>query len=164
MMYQQGPLYLEDLEPGMHFAAPEWPVTADDIIRFATDFDPQPQHMDPDAAVDSFFGELVASGWHTAAMVMGMAMRSEMQMTGGQAGVNVERMRFQRTVRPGDTLRLDIEILEARRSRSLPRRGIVKYRWRCYNQDDELVMDIIATALVRARDGADAAATNPDAE
>ncbi len=152
MMYQQGPLYLEDLSPGMHFAAPEWEVTAEDIVRFGREFDPQAQHMDPEGARDSFFGELVASGWHTAAMVMGMAMRSEMQMTGGQAGISVDRLHFKRAVKPGDTLRLDIEILEARRSRSLPGRGIVQYRWFCHNQHDKAVMDIVATALVRARD------------
>lgn len=151
-MYQQGPLYLEDLAPGMRFSAPEWQVTEADIIRFGSEFDPQPQHMDPEAAKDSFFGELVASGWHTAAMVMGMAMRSEMQMAGGQVGIGVERLRFSRTVRPGDTLSLDIEILDARPSRSLAGYGVIRYRWTCRNQDGEQVMEIVPTALVQSRE------------
>jgi len=154
-VYQQGPLYLEDLAAGMRFSAPEWPVTEADIIRFAREFDPQPHHLDPEAAKTSFFGGLAASGWHTAAMIMGMAMRSDMQMTGGQVGIGVERLRFNRTVRPGDTLRLDIEILDVRRSRSQPGWGIVKYRWNCVNQDGELVMEVVPSALVRAREGAD---------
>lgn len=153
-MYQQGPLHLEDLEPGMHFSAPEWQVTEADIIRFSREFDPQPQHVDPEAARDSFFGELVASGWHTAAMIMGMAMRSGMQMAGGQVGIGVERLRFSRTVRPGDTLSLDIEILEVRPSRSMPERGVVRYRWTCTNQNGEQVMEIVPTALVRSREAA----------
>lgn len=150
-MYQQGPLYLEDLAPGMHFSAPVREVTEADIIRFASEFDPQPHHLDPVAARDSFFGELVASGWHTAAMIMGMAMRSDMQMVDGQVGIGVERLRFTRTVRPGDTLSLDIEILDARASRSLPGRGIVKSRWVCRNQHGEQVMEIVPSALVKSR-------------
>lgn len=151
-MYQQGPLYLEDLAVGMRFSAPEWQVMEADIIRFAREFDPQPHHIDPEAARASFFGGLAASGWHTAAMIMGMAMRSDMQMTGGQVGVGVERLRFNRIVRAGDTLRLEIEVLDVRRSRSQPGWGIVKGRWSCFNQEQELVMEIIPSALVRARE------------
>lgn len=161
-VYQEGPLFLEDLAAGMHFSGPEWEVTAEDVIRFAREFDPQPHHVDPVAARDSFFGGLAASGWHTAAMIMGMAMRSDMQMTGGQVGIGVERLLFKRTVRPGDTLRLDIEILEARYSRSQPGWGVVKSRWNCFNQDGEQVMEIVPTALVRARESGPPAMARTD--
>ena len=150
-MYQQGPLYLEDLRPGMCFQAPVWQVTEEDIIRFAREFDPQPQHLDPEAAQSTLFGRLAASGWHTAAMVMGMAMRSELQMTGGQIGIGVERLTFSRAVFPGDTLSLEIRVLEVRRSGSRTDSGIIKVHWLCRNQDGECVMEIVPSVLVKAR-------------
>jgi len=149
--YQHGPLYLDDLRPGMRFACPDWPVTEADIIRFAAEFDPQDQHVDPEAACASLFGGLAASGWHTAAMIMGMAMRSELQLTGGQVGIGVETLRFARAVRPGDILSLEIEIIEVRASRSRPGQGIYKARWHCTNQFDETVMEIVPTVLARMR-------------
>lgn len=150
-MYQQGPMYLEDLRPGMRFRAPAWHVTEEDIIRFAREFDPQPQHMDPEAARSSVFGGLAASGWHTAAMVMGMAMRSELQMTGGQVGIGVERLTFSRAVLPGDTLSLEIRVLDVRRSGSRPDSGIIRVHWLCRNQKGETVMEIEPSVLVKAR-------------
>lgn len=149
--YQHGPLYLDDLLPGMRFIAPDWPVTEADIIRFATEFDPQDQHVDPEAASASLFGGLAASGWHTAAMIMGMAMRSALQLTGGQVGIGVENLRFERAVRPGDVLSLEIEIIEVRPSRSRPGQGIYKARWHCTNQLDETVMEIVPTVMARMR-------------
>ena len=160
--FQHGPMYLEDLQPGMRFRAPTWPVTETDIIRFASEFDPQPHHVDPQAAKSSFFGGLAASGWHTAAMIMGMAMRSDLQMSGGQVGIGVENLTFSKAVRPGDVLSLDIEILAVRPSRSRHGQGIFKARWRCTNQHGETVMEITPTVLAQTRAGREQPSTETE--
>jgi acyl dehydratase len=144
-------LYLEDLVPGAEYTAPQWPVAEADVIRFGQEFDPQPFHVDAAAAAQSLFGGLAASGWHTSAMMMGMATRSELNIVNGIIGLGVEALRFPRAVRPGDTLRLLMQILEVRRSGSTPSHGIVKCRWQAFNQHGELVAEMLPRLWVQAR-------------
>jgi acyl dehydratase len=94
------PLYYEDLSVGQTFATGTLVVEPDMITAFAADFDPQPFHLDQDAARASFFGELVASGWHTAALTMRLLVRGELQIVGGLIGLGAEELRWPRPVRP----------------------------------------------------------------
>src|SRR5690349_7175419 len=108
-------LYLEDLAAGQTYgSAGRLQVSVEDIKRFAAAFDPQPFHLDEVAARRSLFGELIASGWHTAAMTMRLLVGSEFRPAGGVIGAGVEELRWPQPVRPGDELRVESEILEVR--------------------------------------------------
>ena len=143
--------YLEDLRVGDRFGSDSFHVTEESIIAFARDFDPQPFHLDAAAAKRSVFKELVASGWHTAAMSMKLFVTGEMRLAGGSAGLGVDELRWPRPVKPGDTLRLETEILEVRPSRSKPDRGVIRIRNVTTNQHDQVVQTFVASVLVRRR-------------
>lgn len=134
------PLYYEDLVPGRAFRCGPITVTEADIVRFAREFDPQPFHLDPVAARDSLFGGLAASGWHTAALCMRLFVGG-VQIAGGTIGMGMEALRWPRPVRPGDTLTLESEVVEARLSRSRPDQGLVKVRNTVRNQGGEVVFE-----------------------
>ena len=131
--------FFEDFQVGQKFGSGTLTVSADRIKAFAAEFDPQPFHLDEQAARGTFFGELVASGWHTAAMTMRLLVEGEMQPAGGTVGAGGEDLRWPRPVRPGDTLRVEAEVLETRPSRSRPEIGLVKIRTTTYNQAGEPV-------------------------
>jgi acyl dehydratase len=139
----------EDFALGLRFRSfGEIVVSAERIKSFAAEFDPQPFHLDDAAGPETFFGGLVASGWHTAAVAMRLLVDSDLGLGGQGAGVAVESMRFSGPVRPGDSLRLEGAVTEARPSRSHADRGIVKFHVSVYNQRDELVLE--ATHVVMA--------------
>lgn len=144
-------LYLEDLNVGDRFGSDTFDVTAESIIAFARDFDPQPFHLDLAAAKRSVFEELVASGWHTAAMSMKLFVTGELRLAGGSVGLGVDELRWPRPVKPGDTLRLETEILDVRPSQSKPDRGIIRIRNVTTNQHDQVVQTFVASVLVRRR-------------
>jgi acyl dehydratase len=147
--------YLEDLHVGDRFESDTFLVTEDDIIAFARAFDPQPFHLDVEAAEQSVFRGLVASGWHTAAMSMRLFVTGGLQLAGGSVGLGVDELRWPRPVRPGDTLRLQTEIMEIRPSRSKPDRGIIRIRNITTNQNGQVVQTFFASVLVRRRPGDD---------
>jgi acyl dehydratase len=142
------PLFFEDLAVGQTFHSDSVTVELADIQAFARQFDPQPFHLDPEAAAGSFFGGLVASGWHTAALTMRLIVMSELKISGGSIGMGVDQIRWPRPVRPGDTLRVESEVIELRPSRSNPERGIVKIRSKALNQNGETVMEQTANLIV----------------
>ena len=144
-------LFLEDLHVGDRFGSDAIAVTEQDIITFARDFDPQPFHLDRTAAEQSVFKELVASGWHTAAMSMKLFITGQFQLAGGSVGLGVDELRWPRPVKPGDTLRLETEILDVRPSKSKPDRGIIRIRNVTTNQDGQVVQTFVASVLVRRR-------------
>jgi len=144
-------LYLEDLHVGDRFESNTVSVTENEIIAFAWAFDPQPFHLDAEAAKQSVFGGLVASGWHTAAMTMKLFVTGGLRLAGGSVGLGVDELRWPRPVRPGDTLRLQTEIIEIRPSRSKPDRGIIRIRNITTNQKGEVVQTFFASVLVRRR-------------
>jgi len=144
-------LYLEDLHVGDRFGSDTIEVTQESIFEFARQFDPQPFHLDVAAANRSIFGELTASGWHTAAMSMKLYVTGEFQPAGGSIGLSVDELRWPQPVRPGDTLRLQTEILDVRQSRSKPDRGIIRIRNMTTNQRDEVVQTFLAFVMVRRR-------------
>lgn len=143
--------YLENLRVGDRFNSGTYTVSKSEIIRFADAFDPQPFHLDGEAASQSIFGGLAASGWHTAAITMRLMVTSNIEIHGGLVGLGVDELRWPKAVRPGDTLQVQIEVLEIRPSRSRPDRGTMRIRSVTTNQAGEEVLTMISTALVPRR-------------
>ena len=143
--------YLEDFKIGQIFDAGPLQVTEDSIKRFATEFDPQPFHLDARAATDSLFGGLAASGWHTAAMTMRLLVDSDLKPAGGIIGLGFEEVRWPAPVRPGDELRMECEVLEVRDSRSRPMQGFIKIRTTTLNQNNTPVQIAVGNLLVPRR-------------
>ncbi|AHK80354.1 dehydratase [Ectothiorhodospira haloalkaliphila] len=144
--------YLEDLQPGMRFSTGPHEMTEADIIRFGEEYDPQPHHVDPVAARNTFFRGLVASGWHTISVMTAMAIRSDLRMAEGQIGIAVEGIRFIKAVRPGDRITLHMEIREVKASESRPGWGVIKVLWTAINQAGEPVLELQPSILVKARE------------
>ncbi len=130
-------LYLEDLHVGQTFVTGSVTATTEAIKAFARDYDPQPFHLDEDAARDSLFGGLAASGWHTAALSMRLLVEG-LPIAGGLIGVGGETT-WPRPTRPGDALTVHIEVLEITPSKSRPDRGMVRTRNETRNQNGEPV-------------------------
>jgi acyl dehydratase len=143
--------YLEDLHVGDRFGSGTYEVTEQGIVDFAQEFDPQPFHLDLDAAKRSVFRGLAASGWHTAAMSMRLFVTGDLKLAGGSIGLGVDDLEWPRPVRPGDRLQLQTEIVEVRPSRSKPDRGIIRIRNVTTNQNGEVVQRFLASVLVRRR-------------
>lgn len=140
--------YLEDFEVGQKFGSGRMRIEPSRIRSFAAEFDPQPFHLDEDAARRTIFGALAASGWHTAAVTMRLLVESELQPAGGIVGAGFDELRWPRPVRPGDELRVESEILEVRPSKSQPDKGIVKLRTTTLNQNGEPVQISVGNLLV----------------
>ena len=133
-------LYFEDFYLGQRFdSIGSYKVTAEEIKEFGQKYDPQPFHLDEKAGQGSFFKGLAASGWLTAAIVMRLRVQS-IKVFGGMIGAGVEEMRWTEPVRPGDTIRSEIEVLGVRHSHSRPTYGIVRTRSIAYNQNNIPVM------------------------
>ena len=134
-------LYLEDFTPGRVFTTAPVTLEQDALIAFARSFDPQPFHTDAEAAPSLFFGELVASGWYTAAVCMRMTVESEVGSTAnGVVGIEVSHLRWPAPSRPGDTLRAVIEVIEARPSTSQPGWGVVRLQLTATNQRQQTAL------------------------
>ena len=144
--------YFEDFTVGLRFrSSGAIAVTAERIKSFAAEFDPQPSHTDELAAGRTFLGELVASGWHTAAVAMRLIVDSDLGLYGQGVGVAVDSLRWLRPVRPGDRLRIEGIVSETRPSRSHPSRGVVKFVATVRNQNDEVVLDGTHAVVVNRR-------------
>jgi acyl dehydratase len=143
--------FFEDLRPGARFESESLHVNEQQLVEFAHKFDPQMFHLDRKSAERSIFKGLVASGWHTAAMTMRLFVQT-LNFAQGAIGLGVDELRWPNAVRPGDTLRVETEIIEARASKSKPRHGIVRLRNVTLNQHGEVVQSMYAHALVPRRD------------
>jgi len=144
--------YLDDLAPGQRFVgSTRLQVDAERIKRFAAEFDPQPFHLDDDAARATLFRGLAASGWHTAALTMRLLVDNEFQLAGGIIGAGFDELRWPLPVRPGDTLRVECEVLEVRPSKSRPEQGLVKLRTTTFNQHDQPVQISVGNLVVPRR-------------
>jgi acyl dehydratase len=141
----------EDYVPGTVHELGSVTVDQAGIIGFARQFDPQPFHLDPEAARRSPYGGLIASGWHTAALAMRMLVDGFLAGAASLGSPGVDEVRWLHPVRPGDTLSLRVEILEARRSRSKPEQGIVRTRVEVLNQAGAVVMHLVGTNFIRCR-------------
>jgi len=143
--------YLEDLAPGQKYGSGRIEVDAERIKRFAAEFDPQPFHLDEEAARRSIFGGLAASGWHTAALTMRLFVESEFRPAGGIIGAGFDEFRWPLPVRPGDELHLEVEVLEVRPSKSRPNQGMVKVRITTLNQNGKPVQINVGNLVVPRR-------------
>jgi acyl dehydratase len=143
--------FLEDFAVGQIFRSGRLRIDKERIKTFGAEFDPQPFHLDENAARDTIFGGLTASGWHTAAVTMRLLVESGLKPAGGIVGAGADEFRWPRPVRPGDELRTESEVLEVRPSRSRPDQGLIKVRTTTLNQDDEAVQVIIANLVVPRR-------------
>jgi acyl dehydratase len=143
-------LYFDDLQVGQRHRSGEHLLDEAQIKAFAEQFDPQPFHLDAEAAKKSFFGELVASGWHTAAITMRLLVKSGLPLAGGSIGAGGE-IAWPRPTRPGSVLHVESEILELRVSKSRPDRGIVTIRNETRDQNGDIVQVMTAKLVVPRR-------------
>ena len=142
--------WFDDLKLGMRFKSEAMTVSKDDIIRFASEFDPQPFHIDEEAAKDTIFKGLAASGWHTAAIAMRLATSCNPFGRHPLLGAGVDDLRWMKPVRPGDTLHLEGEVTELVPSKSKPQ-GVARVKWTVYNQNGEAVYTFTPIAIVPRR-------------
>ena len=143
--------YLEDFAVGQTFGSGRLRVDPERIKTFAAEFDPQPFHLDEEAARGSIFHGLAASGWHTAAMTMRLLVEGELKPAGGIVGAGFDDFQWPRPVRPGDELRVAAEILEVRPSKSRPTQGMIKVRTTTLNQNGEAVQISVGNLVVPRR-------------
>ncbi|MEM5438906.1 MaoC family dehydratase [Paraburkholderia diazotrophica] len=144
-------LSYEDLEVGRTYEVGTHTFTRDEIIRFAEQYDPQPFHVDDAGAAASPYGTLIASGWHTCSVMMGMLVRNMLQGSTSMGSPGIDDLRWFKPVRVGDTIRMTNSILDKRVSASKPDRGIVSTEWQGINQNGELVITVRSKAIFGLR-------------
>ncbi|HSV29096.1 MAG TPA: MaoC family dehydratase [Candidatus Omnitrophota bacterium] len=144
-------LYLEDIHPGQVFGSPRYLVTAEEIVDFAGQWDPQVFHLDGDAARDTFFEGLAASGWHTGAITMRLLVTGEFQPAGGIIGAGIEELKWFRPVRPDDVLSIRTEILESRPMKSKPGFGLCRVKVTTLDGQGEPVQAFTSPLVVPMR-------------
>ena len=145
------PRYFEDYAPGSVFEAGPITVSEDEIIEFARRYDPQAMHVDPAAAAAGPFAGLIASGWHTAGLMMRLFVAHFLSPASSIASPGVDELRWLLPVRPGDRLSLRVTVLEARRSHSRPEEGIVRSLVEVLNQDGAVAMSLKSVSFVACR-------------
>ena len=144
--------YFEDLVVGAVAGFGDYAVTREEVLDFARRYDPQPFHLDDDAAAATHFGRLAASGWHTAAMTMAMLVAQMGRTAEASLGSpGLDELKWLRPVHPGDRLRVETELLEKRLSASRPGLGLTKSRTTTFNQDGVAVMTFVANGMIRTR-------------
>lgn len=154
-MTDRRPSYFDDYQPGLTYDCGTVSVSQDEIASFAKDFDPQPFPVDPVAAARGPFRGLIASGWHTAGLVMRQIVAHFLPAEASLGSPGLDEIRWPEPVRPGDTLRIQATVTEARRSQSRSDRGIVKTLIEAVNQDDRPVMRATAINFLRVRPESD---------
>jgi acyl dehydratase len=145
--------WLEDFHPGETAEFGEYEMSEAEMIAFAARYDPQPFHVDPERARSSEFGGLIASGWHTASAMMRLLVDHFVPPQASLGSPGIDELRWVIPVRPGDRLRVRVTVLEQRRSRSKPDRGIVRAFYEVLNQRGAVVMTARGLGLFRARPG-----------
>jgi len=143
--------YFDDLRVGQVSEHGPRTVSREEIVGFAREFDPQPFHLDEEAARRSPYGGLIASGWHTAALCQRLVIDGIVNESTSLGSPGVDELRWLRPVRPGDTLRLRVECVETTPSRSKPDRGLARFRYEVRNQDGQVVMTMVGMALFARR-------------
>ncbi|MEL6966810.1 MAG: MaoC family dehydratase [Pseudomonadota bacterium] len=141
-------LTFEDFPVGAVFPLGPYEVTAEAIIEFAAEFDPQPFHLDPESEQAQAVGGLIASGWHSSAILMRMMCDAYLLRTASEGSSGLDEVRWLKPVRPGDVLTGTSTVLEARLSRSTPGRGIVSHRYDVQNQNGETVLSVSGSGMI----------------
>ncbi len=145
-------IYFEDIAVGAKSKFGSYHVTREEVVDFARKFDPQPFHLDDEAAAKTHFGRLAASGWHTTAMTMAMVVENLLNTK--QAGLGspgIDELRWKKPVFPGDTLRCETEVLEKKQSVSRPEMGSYRSQMQVFNQHDEVVLSFTSIGLISVR-------------
>jgi len=142
-------LHFEDFHVGQRLSLGPYEVTKEEIVAFAREFDPQPHHLDEEAAKHSMLGGLGASGWHVCAMTMRMFVDGLAAKTATRGGAGVEDCRWLKPVRPGDVLRLELEVTELRSLDRRPEFGYAKLRWDVFNQREQVASMIVLVTILR---------------
>ena len=150
-MHSKAPRYWDDYEVGQKFDLGSTSFTADEIVSFARQYDPQSFHVDAAAARQSMFDGLIASGWHVTAKLMRLFVDNYVDQRTALGSPGVDEVRWLKPVRPGDTLNASVECAGKVPSKSRPEMGIVHEQWRATNQKGELVMTLKGTNMVRRR-------------
>ncbi len=144
--------YFEDYRPGEVLEFGDHLVTEEEIVEYAKRYDPQPFHVDKQAAAaESIFGGLIASGWMTGSIMMRLLVDHFIAPTSSMGSPGVDEVRWPKPVRPGDRLRVRVTVLETKRSQSKPDRGIIQVQQEMINQRGETVMSLRAMSLSRCR-------------
>ncbi len=143
--------YLEDITVGQVFQSDPVTVTAEEIVEFATKYDPQYFHIDEEAAKTSIYGGLIASGWHTCAVTQQLRYACFIKDTAAMGSPGMDELRWLRPMRPGDRLSIRITVQEVRPSTSKPDRGIVRSLSEILNQDGEIVSTMHGLTMIRRR-------------
>jgi len=143
--------YWDDFTPGWTYESGSRSLGAEDIKRFAREYDPQVFHTDEEAATATPFGGLIASGWQTCGVMMRLMCDGYLVESACLGSPGLEELRWLKPVRPGDALRLRAEVLEQTPSQKQPNRGTVKFHWEVLNQNDEVVCSIVGRQLFRRR-------------
>src|SRR4030088_2639124 len=140
--------YLEDFAVGPTFRSGRLLIDKERIKTFGAEFDPQPFHLDEEAARGTIFRGLAASGWHTAAVTMKLLVESDFRPAGGIVGAGFDELRWPRPVRPGDELHVEGEVIDVRASRSKPDQGLITVRTSTLNQNGEVVQFSVGSLIV----------------
>lgn len=146
-------LYYEDIEVGHSRDCGSTTVTREELLSFAEQFDPQPIHTDPEAAAESMYGGLIASGWHTAALSARLLVEGFMNETASLGGRGMDDLRWHTPVRPGDTLSVRVEVLDKQPHERNPGMGHTRVGVTTTNGDDETVLTMVGLGLVERRGG-----------
>ena len=147
-----GLLYFEDLVVGSTASFGRYEVTRAEVLEFAEKYDPQPFHLSDEAAAQTHFGRISASGWHTCAMIMRMMVDNlTARKQAGLGSPGLDELRWLRPVYPGDVLRVESELIDKTPSRSRPEMGSFRSAVRVFNQDDVLVATMKSIGLIRTR-------------
>ena len=145
--------YFEDIEVGARASFGRYEVTREEVLAFAEKYDPQPFHLSDEAAAQTHFGRLAASGWHTCAMAMAMNVQhgKESEPAAALGAAGIDELRWLKPVYPGDVLRCEAEVLDKRASQSRPEMGSVRNQITVFNQDNVPVLRFIGLGLYRRR-------------
>ncbi|MFS2102926.1 MaoC family dehydratase [Variovorax sp. Varisp85] len=140
-----------DFHAGQVIEAGPYVLTETELLQFARAYDPQWFHTDAEAAAGSSFGGLIASGWHTCSIAMRLAVDAALAGSESFASPGLDHVRWPNPVRPGDVLRLVADVTEVRRSEKRPTLGILRWRWRLFNQRELMVLDVAVTSLFKLK-------------
>lgn len=146
-------MFFDDLPPGYRFSTGTASISEDQIIAFARDYDPQAFHTDPEAAKDTVYGGLIASGVQTMGVALRLVLEADVWTEASMGSPGFEDLRWARPVRPGDTLRVEAEVLSSEPSKSRPDRGRTRIAYEVFNQNGEMVMRWTAIQLLKRRPG-----------